>query len=103
MPDPADRIEVRNVISPHHITHVDRAKYLGMRAALLSVLPDTAPGLTPAQAQVALLPHLDAALFPGGAKAGWWMKCVQLDLEFRGVVARAEKPPVRLHRVSGSP
>ena len=100
MTDTSDRIEVRNVTSPNHITTVDRAKYLAMHKALMAVLPDTAPGMTPAQAQTALLPHLDATLCPGGAKAGWWMKCVQLDLEFKGVIARAAKPPVRLHRVT---
>jgi hypothetical protein len=98
MSDPSAKIEVRNITSPHHITHVDRAKYLAMRSAPLSVLPDTPPGLTPAQAQTALLPHLDPTLFPGGAKAGWWMECLQLDLEFKGIIARAAKPPVRLHR-----
>jgi hypothetical protein len=95
-----DQIGVRNVTSPNHITRVDRAKYMAMHAALMAVLPDTAPGLTPAQAQTALLPHLDPTLFPGGAKAGWWMKCVQLDLEFQGVIARHPKPPVRLHRTT---
>jgi hypothetical protein len=98
MTDPSDRIQVRNATSPNHITHVDRAKYMAMHHALMAVLPDAEPGMTPAQAQQALLPHLDATLFPGGAKAGWWMKCVQLDLEFQGVIARAAKPPVRLHR-----
>lgn len=101
MTENPDRIEVRNVTSPHHITHVDRVKYLAMRDALLAVLPDSPPGLTPAQAQQALLAHLDQTQFPGGAKAGWWMKCVQLDLESKGVIARAAKPPVRLHRVTG--
>lgn len=95
-----DRIEVLNITSPHHVTKVDRAKYEAMRAALLSVLPATGPGPTVAEAQSALLPHLDQRLFPGGAKAGWWMKCVQLDLEARGIIARAPKPPVRLHRVN---
>ena len=98
MPDKPDRIEVRNVTSPHHITTVDRAKYMAMHAALMAVLPDQPPGMTPAEAQKALLPHLDPTLFPGGEKAGWWMKCVQLDLEFKGVLQRAAKPPVRLHR-----
>lgn len=93
-----DRIEVLNVNAPHHVTRVDRAKYQAMRQALLAVLPDAPPGMTPAEAQVALLTHLDATLFPGGEKAGWWMKCVQLDLEARGILARAAKPPVRLHR-----
>jgi len=93
-----DRIEVLNVNAPHHVTRVDRAKYEAMRQALLAVLPDAPPGMTPAEAQAALLAHLDATRFPGGEKAGWWMKCVQLDLEARGVLARAPKPPVRLHR-----
>jgi hypothetical protein len=91
---------VRNISSPHHITQVDRAKYMAMHAALMAVLPDAPPGMTPAAAQTALLPHLDPTLFPGGAKAGWWMKCVQLDLEFQGVITRAPKAPVRLHRVT---
>ena len=100
MTDTSDRIEVRNVTSPNHITTVDRAKYLAMHKALMAVLPDKAPGMTPAQALQALLPHLDTTLFPGGAKAGWWMKCVHLDLEFKGILARHPKPPVRLHRVT---
>jgi hypothetical protein len=94
-----DRIVVRNLSAPDHITHVDRAKYMAMHKALMAVLPDAPPGMTPAQAQTALLPHLDPALFPGGAKAGWWMKCVQLDLEFKQVITRAPKPPVRLYRI----
>ena len=99
MPTDAERITVRNITSPDHITHVDRAKYMAMHHALLAVLPDAPPGMTPAQAQTALLAHLDKALFPNGAKAGWWMKCVQLDLEFNQVIARAAKPPVRLYRL----
>jgi len=102
MPDTSERIEVRNITSPNHITKVDRAKYMAMRKALWAVLPDAAPGLTVAEAQSALLTHLDPDLFPGGAKAGWWMKCVQLDLEARGVIARAPKAPVRLFR-TGNP
>lgn len=98
MPERGDRIEVRNVTSPDHITRVDRAKYEAMRQALLAVLPDGPPGMTVAEAQGALLAHLDATLFPGGAKAGWWMKCVQLDLEARGLLARGPKSPVRLFR-----
>ena len=95
---PEDKIEVRNFTSPGHITRVDRAKYMAMHKALMAVLPDAPPGMTPAEAQKALLAHLDAGLFPGGEKAGWWMKCVQLDLEAKGVIARGPKAPVRLHR-----
>ena len=98
MPE-ADRIAIENVVSPGRTYRVDRAKYEAMRAALLAVLPAAPPGLTPAEAQRALAPHLPADLFPGGAKAGWWMKAAQLDLEAKGVIARAPKPPVRLFRV----
>ncbi len=94
-----DKITVQNFTSPGHIYKVDRAKYETMRKALMAVLPGSAPGLTVAEAQKALLPHLDGPLFPGGAKAGWWMKCVQLDLEAKKIIARAPKAPVRLFRV----
>lgn len=94
-----DKVEVRNINVPEHITRVDRAKYEDMRRALLAVLPNEAPGMKVADAKEALQGHLDQALFPGGATSGWWLKCVQLDLEFKGVIARADKPPVQLRKV----
>ncbi len=94
-----DKIEVRNINAPDHITRVDRAKYEAMKRALMAVLPTEAPGMKVAEAQEALKADLDQDLFPGGAKSGWWLKCVQLDLEFRGDIKRADKPPVRLWRV----
>ncbi|MEL6914766.1 MAG: hypothetical protein AAFP13_09705 [Pseudomonadota bacterium] len=94
-----EKIEVRNVNVPGHVTRVDRAKYDAMKAALLAVLPPTSPGLTAAEAKAALLPHPDAALFPGGKTAGWWMKTVQIDLEAQGSVARGTAKPLRFHRV----
>ena len=90
-------IEVENVTSPGRSYRVDAAKYAAMREALVAVLPDKAPGMTVADAKAALLPKLDGDLFPGGEKAGWWLKCVQLDLEAKGVLKRSEKP-VRLYR-----
>lgn len=95
MPD--DRIEIESITSSH-VQRVDRAKYTAMRDALLRVLPSEAPGLTVAAAKDALLPLLPAELFPGGEKAGWWLKAAQLDLEKKGVIARAEGSPVRLCR-----
>ena len=94
----ANRIEIQNVQSPNHSMSVDRVKYQDMRKALLKVLPKRAPGLTVAEAMTALLPHLSQELFPGGTKAGWWLKAVQLDLEAKGVVAREPTKPLRLHR-----
>ncbi len=94
-PPPADKIEVRNINSPDHITNVDAAKYTAMHDAMLAVLPSNPPGLTPAQIKDAT--SLPEDLLPGKDKAGWWIKCVQLDLEFKGVLRRSLKP-VRLYR-----
>lgn len=95
MPENDDRITIRNVVSPGHVQRVSRAKYEAMKEALLAVLPAAPPGLTVAEAKAALLPILSGVEFPGGEKAGWWLKAVQLDLEAKGEVARGGKP-VRL-------
>ena len=91
-----DKIEVENVGQPGKTYRVDATKYAEMRKALLTVTPAEPPGLTPAQIIEAVKPHLSATLFPGGETAGWWVKCVQLDLEAKGILKRAPKAPVRL-------
>lgn len=93
-----DKIAIESITSPHHIQRVDRSKYEAMRAALLAVLPDMPPGLSVAEAKAELLPLLPDALFPEGAKAGWWLKAVQLDLEAKGLIQRVAGKPLRLHR-----
>ncbi|KGF68469.1 hypothetical protein LL06_16385 [Hoeflea sp. BAL378] len=98
MSDADDRIEIESITSPHHRQRVDRAKYMAMRDALLPVLPEAPPGITVAEAKAALLDHLSQDLFPGGEKAGWWLKAVQLDLEAKGIIARGNARPVRLYR-----
>ena len=94
----AEKIEIENFTSPGRVVRVDRAKYEAMRDALLAVLPDAAPGPTVAEAKKRLLPSLPQDLFPGGDKAGWWLKAVQRDLEAKGTIKRAGGSPVRLHR-----
>lgn len=93
-----DRVEMLNVNSPDHVVRVERAKYEAMRDAMLAVVPTEAPGLTAAEIKARLLPLLPEALFPGGAKAGWWQKGVQLDLEARGQMARSDTRPLRFYR-----
>jgi hypothetical protein len=93
-----DKIEIENFISPGRVVRVDKAKYVAMRDALMAVLPPRAPGLTVAEAKQRLLPSLPSELFPGGAKAGWWLKAAQLDLEAKGKIVREETKPLRLHR-----
>jgi hypothetical protein len=96
----ADKIDVENVGHPGKLYRVDAAKYAAMRKAMLKVLPAEAPGATVEATIAAVKPHLPEALFPGGDTAGWWVKCVQLDLEAKQLIARTPKP-VRLYRVKG--
>lgn len=94
------KIEVENINTPGRTTRVDAAKYAAMKTALLSGMP-TGRDMTVKEIRAALDPHLDQTLFPGGDKAGWWLKCVQLDLEAKGILRRAPGSPVRLSRISG--
>ncbi|MGL4310782.1 MAG: DUF6958 family protein [Paracoccaceae bacterium] len=95
-----DKITVENVGQPGKTYRVDAGKYTAMQAAVMAVLPDAAPGMKVADLIEAVKPKLPQDLFPGGDTAGWWVKCVQLDLEAKGVIARAERAPVRLYRKS---
>ena len=92
------RVTIENVNHPGATSTVDAGMYHAMRAALLKALPTRAPGLTEAEMRAALLPHLPEDLFPGGAKANWWSKSVQLDLEAKGLIAREPTRPLRWHR-----
>ena len=90
------KMKIENVIQPGKTYSVDAGKFEAMKAAYLKVLPSGAPGLTPSDIQKQALPHLPQDLFPGGEKAGWWNKAVQLDLEAKGVIKRGPGSPVRL-------
>ncbi len=94
-PEVDDRVIVENINVPGYTMRVDRTMYDAMRIALLKVLPLKSPGLTQSEMRQGVLPHLPTAYFPGGAKAGWWAKCVQLDLEAKGLVVRENTKPLR--------
>jgi hypothetical protein len=96
------RVVVENVMSSGRTHAVDAKKYSAMKDALVRALPKRAPGLTGLQMSAAVLLHLPETEFPGGAKAGWWLKCVQLDLEAKGIVARETSKPLRWHLVKKS-
>lgn len=96
--DNKETIAVENVIRPG-TRRVNAEMYRAMKQAYLKVLPAAAPGLTIAEIHKRLPAHLPERLYPGGAKAGWWAKTVQLDLEAKGVVAREDSRPLRLHKV----
>jgi hypothetical protein len=93
-----NKLSVENVLQPGKSYRVDADKFGAMKTAILNVIPDGPPGLTVAELKARALPHLPEALFPGGAKAGWWVKSVQLDLEAKGEIARTNTSPLRLHR-----
>lgn len=94
-----DKITIENINQPGSTSRVDAAKYNAMKSAMLATLTDAAPGMTAAQMQEAAKPLLPDTLFPGGATAGWWVKCVQLDLEAKGIVTRSATKPLRFYQV----
>ncbi len=94
----SDKIEVENVNHPGKVERVDAAKYKAIRDLMLAALPKGQPGLTAADLKDAMRPDLPQDLFPGGATLGWWAKCVQLDLEAKGLVQRAASKPLTFFR-----
>jgi hypothetical protein len=99
MADPKPgKIMIENVIQRGKTYSVDATKYAAARKALLAVLPANSPGMTMAEIHANMPAHLPQDLFPGGAKAGWWTKAAQLDLEAKGVIRRENTKPLRLHK-----
>lgn len=92
------KIAIENVNKPGQVKHVDADMYAAMKRAFLKILPTRPPGLTEAELRERVTAELPATLFPQGAKAGWWTKTVQLDLEAKGVVARQKTKPLRWRR-----
>ena len=90
-----DKIDLQNVNHPGQVKRVDAAMYEAMRREFLGVLPKRSPGLTEAEIRERVVNRLPEKLFPGGAKAGWWTKAVQLDLEAKGLVTREKTRPLR--------
>jgi hypothetical protein len=93
------KVAVENVNHPGSVTNLDADKYDAMKRAIIKVLPRTSPGLTLQETRERLLAHLPQQLFPDGAKAGWWFKAVQLDLEAKRVIAREPTKPLRLRKL----
>ncbi|AKS45257.1 hypothetical protein SAMN05444287_0349 [Octadecabacter temperatus] len=93
----SDKIDVQNINTPGKTTRVDRAKYNAMKSAMLKVMTKTAPGDTAKDIKEAAKAHLPDDLFPAGATSGWWQKTVQLDLEAKGLIKRADTKPLRFY------
>ncbi|MFO1540816.1 MAG: DUF6958 family protein [Chloroflexota bacterium] len=95
------KVTVLNPNVPGYSSQVDGDRYAAMRDAILAVTPAERPGLSAAEMIERVRPRLPEALWPGGAKVGWWQKTVQLDLEARGVLVRdAGAKPLRWYRTA---
>lgn len=92
------KIAIENVNVPGQITSVNAEKYADMKHALLTILPESSPGLTHKDVMQAVLEHLSDELFPQGQKRGWWSKAVQLDLEAKGIIVREDAKPLRWYK-----
>jgi hypothetical protein len=95
-------VEILNINHPGNSRMVDARPYTAMRDAILKVAPVATPGTTVADLHKQVIAHLPEDVFPGGAKSGWWLKAVQLDLEARGELIRGKCSPLRLSRRPGS-
>lgn len=95
-----EKITMENVNVPGQTTRVNKVMYDAMLQAMWTVLPTCSPGLTQKEIYDAVIPHLPAELFPGGAKAGWWAKGVQLDQEAKGNLIREKSKPLRWYRAA---
>ena len=95
-----EKITMENVNVPGQTTRVNKAMYDAMQQAMWALLPTASPGLTQKEIYDAVIPYLPADLFPGGAKAGWWAKGVQLDQEAKGNLIREKSKPLRWYRVA---
>lgn len=94
----AEMIEIQNVNTPGRTSRVNAQKYEAMRQALLRLIPSQAPGITQAEMRALVTPQLPHDLWPGGDKAMWWIKTVQLDLEAKGLLVRTPGTPTRWRR-----
>jgi hypothetical protein len=92
-----EKVGMENVNRPGRLVRVDADKYNAVRAAVLSVLPAGAPGLTLAELREAIRPFVPEAIFPEGFKAGWWMMGVQLDLRAKKLIVAEDSKPLRLY------
>ena len=93
-----NKIEVQNLNHPGLIKSVEADMYEAMKRAYLEVVPAIAPGLTLDQIRERLPALLPQELYPGGARANWWAKTVQLDLEAKGLIKRDSATPLRLRK-----
>ena len=95
-----EKITVENVNVPGFTARVSKVMYDAIQQSMWKGLPSVSPGLTQNEIREAVVQYLPEDLFPGGAKAGWWAKTVQLDQEAKNNLVREGGKPLRWHRVA---
>lgn len=93
-----EKITIENVNVPGNTARVSKQMYEAMQQAMWKILPVNPPGLTQSKIREAVVQYLPEDLYPGGSKAGWWAKAVQLDQEAKGNLIRETTKPLRWHR-----
>lgn len=68
-------------------TRVTKATYDAYKAALLEIIPASEEGVEYGTLSKAVIPHLTPELVESTSQ-GWWVTCVKLDLEARGLIER---------------
>lgn len=91
-------IEVGTPNDPSYKHKVEAEPYDAMKKILLALLPKSPPGLTQTEMVNACAAKAPKTLFPTPGKVQWWVKCVQLDLESKGEIARDGGKPQRWSR-----
>ena len=97
------RIEIENVNHPGKVYRVEAEPFHAIKATMLKVVPRDGPGLTQAEMVAAVKAAAPRDLVPGGERAGWWMKSVQLDMEAKGELVRLPTKPLRWRLKAGLP
>ena len=77
---------------------IERAKYDGMVAALLAVVPDDPPGVPLQGLADRVRPHLPRHVYTADVSVSWYLTTGKLDLEARGALRRLKGSPQRLVR-----
>ena len=88
-------MEIENVNHPGKVYRVEAEPFKAIKATMLKVMPTDGPGLTQSEMVVAIKAAAPRDLFPGGERAGWWAKSVQLDMEAKGELERLPTRPLR--------
>ncbi len=92
-----EMVEVFNVNIPGVSSRVRKDKYEEVKRVLWTYMPETPPGLTQDEMARLVVEKVSREIFEDAAKAPWWMKTVQLDLEAREVLIREKTRPTRWH------